>query len=110
MTERVDVTYDEERWVRELAYQKQDAALATDLFGLLRKASHQLLRALPASAGSRTFVHPQHGAMTLDDWLVIYTDHVPNHIRQIEATHDAWRKRGTRQAVDPGTSLYRSSR
>lgn len=44
-----------------------------------------LLRALPASAWSRTAYHPENGEMSLDDLLALYGRHGATHAAQVEA-------------------------
>lgn len=100
------MAYDEERWARGLGYHDQDADTAVELFILLRRMSAALLRSLPEEAWNRTIEHPERGAMTLEDWLEIYTDHVPAHLDQMEATFRAWEKEQQGVPPDPDMSLF----
>ncbi|KPJ78949.1 MAG: hypothetical protein AMJ54_01495 [Deltaproteobacteria bacterium SG8_13] len=102
------MAYDENQWAASLRYHEQSATEAVELFGLLRKMSFRLIKTLPESAWSGTIFHPESGSMTLDDWLTIYTNHIPEHIRQIQATYDAWVAEQEGQRPDPGKSLFRS--
>jgi len=49
---------------------------------------------LPESAWSNTAIHSESGLMTLDDWLSVYASHIPNHIEQMQAVHEAWLSQG----------------
>lgn len=100
------MAYDEERWARGLDYHGQDADTAVELFIILRRMSTALLRALPPEAWTRTIEHPERGTMTLGDWLEVYTDHVPAHLDQMEATFRAWEQAQQGASPDPGQSLF----
>jgi hypothetical protein len=47
--------------------------------------------------------------MTMDDWLNVYTHHVPEHIQQMQATHAAWLAEKQGRRPDPDTSLFKFS-
>jgi hypothetical protein len=47
------------------------------------------LEALPAEAFSRTAFHPEHGSMTLDDLLRIYSGHGEKHLAHIRTAFNA---------------------
>lgn len=100
------MAYDENQWAVALRYHEQSTTEALELFGLLRQMSFRLIADLPEKAWSRTIVHPEVGQMTLDDWLSTYTNHVPEHIRQMQATYDAWLAQQQGQHPDPGKSLF----
>lgn len=104
------MAYDEDQWAVSLDYQDQSAEDAVELFRLLRQMTHQLIRSLPASAWANTIYHPENGKMTLDDWLNVYTNHVSEHIRQMQATYEAWASEQKGQSPDPGKSLFRFER
>ena len=100
------MAYDEDKWARELHYHDLSPEGAIELFKCLRQLTAQLIQSLPASTWTNTVEHPENGTMTLDDWLEIYTNHVPEHIQQIEATHNAWLAEQDGQAPDPDKSLF----
>lgn len=102
------MAYDENQWAASLRYQEQDPDEAVELFRLLRQMSFRLIAALPEDVWSSTVYHPEGGNMTLDDWLTIYTNHIPEHIRQMQATYDAWEAEQAGQRPDPEKSLFRS--
>lgn len=89
--------YDDAKWAEALDYQIQDADDALQIFGLTRKTAHRLLKTLPDQVFTHSVVHPQRvhpeygEAYTLEKWLHIYTDHVPEHIEQLKKTYEAWK-------------------
>jgi hypothetical protein len=100
------MAYDENRWADRLNYHDQDPEDALELFRLLRRMSHHLIKNLPDEAWASTINHSENGIITMDDWLNVYCNHVPEHIRQMKATHAAWleEKKGLRP--DPEKSLF----
>jgi hypothetical protein len=103
------MAYDENRWADLLNYHGQNPEDALELFRLLRRMSHRLIKDLPEAVWSNTVDHPENGIMTMDDWLSVYTHHVPEHIQQMQATHAAWLAERKGQRPDPDTSLFKFS-
>lgn len=85
------MAYDEMQWSRALDYQAQNPDDALELFRWLRNNSYNLIRALPEAVWARTVEHPENGTMTMDDWLDVYTRHIPEHVEQMRRIHAAWR-------------------
>lgn len=104
------MAYDENRWADSLNYHGQDPDEALELFGLLRRMSHRMIRKLPDVVWSNTVVHPEYGVMSMDDWLGVYTNHVSDHIQQMRATHAAWMAEKEGRRPDPDTSLFEFSK
>jgi hypothetical protein len=100
------MAYDEDQWARALNYADQDPQAALAVFKHLRRMTYQLVKGLPESAWSHTIDHPENGIMTLDDWLVVYANHVPEHIYQIQATHDAWQAAEKGRPRNPDETLF----
>ena len=85
-------TYDPHVWSSVLNYQNQDVDDALEMFRLLQRSTYRLLKTLPDEALARSIVHPE--AMepyTLDMWLDIYTEHVPEHCEQLRGLYKAWK-------------------
>ena len=82
--------YDENKWARDLHYHDQSPEDALELFKWLRYKSYTLIQNLPESYWSHTVHHTEDGEITMDDWLISYERHIPNHIRQMQANYDAW--------------------
>lgn len=100
------MAYDENRWADSLNYHSQDPEEALELFGLLRRMSHRIIKDLPDAVWANTVDHPENGIMTMDDWLGVYTNHVPDHIQQMRATHAAWAAEKEGRRPDPSRSLF----
>lgn len=100
------MAYDEDTWAETLKYRDQDPKTAIELFRLLRHATAQLISRLPDAVWSHTVQHPENGTMTLDDWLDVYSRHVPEHINHIQATYEAWCAAAEGRPPDPGRSLF----
>jgi hypothetical protein len=84
--------YDTDRWADGLGYQAQDADVALALFEQLRKASYLLVKTVPDSTWANTVEHSESGTMSMDAWLDIYERHVRNHLEQMQAVYDEWKK------------------
>lgn len=76
--------YDEDAWGSKLYYHQQDPHLALALFKLLRQASAELLRQLPAEAWERVGLHTENGEMSLYTIFLTYLNHGEAHMSQIE--------------------------
>jgi uncharacterized damage-inducible protein DinB len=84
--------YDQDKLAARSYYRNQNAGTALELFKWLRKMSSDLLRILPEETWSNSVFHPEHGNMTLEDWLINYDEHVEAHIKQMERNLAAWHK------------------
>lgn len=84
--------YDENKWANHLNYHDQSTDDALALFHLLRKASFELIKNVSDETwDTATILHSENGLMKLTDWLQIYEEHVPVHIRQMERNLEAWK-------------------
>jgi len=81
--------YEQDIWVKELNYAGLDMAEHLELFRLLRKLNHDLVKDLPEEKWQNQYSHPQYGMVNLDSWLDIYAKHVSGHIAQIKRNMDA---------------------
>ena len=86
--------YDEMRWAKELDYHAQSPEDALKLFRWLRRKSYTLIRSLPESTWAHTVEHSENGTMTMDEWLVTYERHIPDHIAQMQVNFAAWSQQG----------------
>ncbi len=88
-------TYDPHLWSSGLDYQKQDVDDALEMFRLLQRSTYRLLKTLPNEAWTRSIVHPEmEEPYTMDMWLDIYTEHVPEHYEQLREVYRAWKAAG----------------
>lgn len=84
------MAYDENRWATALDYHSQSTEEALELFKWLRARTYTLVKSLPDSVWSNTVYHTEYGTMTMDDWLRLYERHIPEHVAQMHANHEAW--------------------
>lgn len=84
--------YNEETWAKTLHYEQQDADDALQLFKWLRLTSYKLIKAIPESTWAHTIEHSENGTMTMEDWLNVYSSHVPDHISQMQAVYNEWKE------------------
>jgi hypothetical protein len=83
--------YDENKWTDKLYYHRQSTDEALELFKWLRKMSYDLVKTVDESTWKTATVdHSDNGIMKFEDWLRIYEEHVPVHIRQMKRNLQAW--------------------
>lgn len=75
-------TYDQDEWAK-FPDLKLPVEPSLQLLDALHIRFTTFLSSLPESAWSRTAIHPDHGEITMDDLLDIYTVHGHNHAKQI---------------------------
>lgn len=86
--------YNEAGWADALQYQKQDVDDALQIIRLARLSTYRLLKTLPDEVFQHAVVHPEYDEpYTFDQWLTIYSNHIPDHIEQIKKSYHAWQKR-----------------
>ncbi len=89
------LAYDEVGWARALHYHEQNTDDALQLFKWLRGNTYKLIQSLPESTWSNTVEHPENGTMTMDDWLEVYARHIPDHVAQMQAVYDQWKRQAS---------------
>src|SRR5262249_24772558 len=83
--------WDQEAWGSKLDYEKRKISSALEIFRVLRSLNFELLKDQPEEAFARQGTHSQRGALTLQDLLRIYAEHVENHVKQIQGVRAAYR-------------------
>ena len=86
--------YEQDAWAASLDYEAQDPDLAIELMARLRSLTHPILASLEESIWRHMVTHSERGPWTMEDWLRTYTDHVRDHLEQMESTVEVWRSRG----------------
>jgi hypothetical protein len=86
--------YDENKWARNLSYHNQSIDDSLEFFRLLRKTGYDLIKTVPDEVWETATVnHSENGIMKFEDWLKIYEEHIPVHIRQMKRNFEAWKVR-----------------
>lgn len=88
-------TYDPHLWSSILNYQNQDVDDALEMFRLLQRSTYRLLKTLTNETWTHSIIHPEaKEPYTMDMWLEIYTEHVPEHCEQLRNVYKAWKTAG----------------
>lgn len=86
--------YDQDRWAIELDYHNHSWEDALEVVRLVRKTTYALLKKQPDEVFSHSVKHPEYNEpYTFEQWLDIYSAHVPGHIEQIKNNYKIWRDR-----------------
>jgi len=88
------VAYDEDAWANRLDYHNHPLDLALATIEAVRANTTALLRRVPEEAWERAGTHTGSGRHTAEDWLITCSEHLEEHIEQIEGNLRAWRARG----------------
>lgn len=85
--------YDPDNWALTFDYHSHplEAALAT--IDAVRANTAPILRALPDSAWAKAGTHTESGRYSTEEWLMIYSEHLEEHVIQIERAYAAWKAR-----------------
>ena len=84
--------YDQDKWAIELDYHEQSDEDALDMVRLVRKTTYQLLKQQPDDVFAHSVKHPEYDEpYTFEQWLNIYSAHIPGHIEQIRNNYRIWR-------------------
>jgi hypothetical protein len=84
--------YDQDKWATELSYHDQSYEDALEIVRLVRKTTYELLRKQPEAVFEHAVKHPEYEEpYTFEQWLNIYSAHIPGHIEQIQNNYRLWR-------------------
>jgi hypothetical protein len=97
--------YNQELWVAKLFTPQKTVPLCLNLLEAFREYNGILLDSVKEGDWKNSVVHPERGVITLEKVLQMYTNHIHDHIKQIEKTHDTWQKQQRGEYVDPDRSL-----
>jgi hypothetical protein len=87
------MAYDHEKWAAELHYLKQNTDDALQLIRLVREMTYHWLKTLPDKVFFNAMKHPDYECpYTFEVWLVVYSEHIPAHIEQIQKNYELWKK------------------
>ena len=86
--------YDQDKWAIELNYHDQSIEDALETLRLARKTTYALLKKQPDDVFEHSVMHPEYEEpYTFENWLNIYSAHIPGHIEQIVNNYKIWRDR-----------------
>jgi hypothetical protein len=86
--------YDQDKWTRELDYHDQSYEDALEIVRLVRKTTYALLKKQSEDVFDHWAKHPEYDEpYTFEQWINIYSAHIPGHIEQIRNNYKIWRDR-----------------
>lgn len=86
--------YDQDKWTAELDYHDQSYEDALEIVRLVRKTTYELLKKQPDDVFGHSVQHPEYDEpYTFEQWLNIYSQHIPGHVEQIKNNYRLWRDR-----------------
>ena len=86
--------YDQDQWAVELDYHDQSYEDALEIVRLVRKTTYELLKKQADEVFEHSVRHPEYDEpYTFEQWLNIYSAHIPGHIEQIRNNYKIWRDR-----------------
>jgi hypothetical protein len=84
--------YDQDQWAIELDYHDQSTEDALETVRLVRKTTYELLKKQPDEVFSHSVKHPEYDEpYTFEQWINIYSAHIPGHVEQIRNNYKIWR-------------------
>ena len=85
--------FDDKEWSEDLHYDEQNPTDAVAVFKTLRHSTAKLLLLVPEDIwNTNTIIHPDMGAMTLDDMLTYYEKYTNDFISKINSIHQHYKK------------------
>jgi hypothetical protein len=82
--------YDPGNWASRFDYHNHPLDTALDTVAAVRANTAAMVRRLPDDVWSKEGTHTESGSYTGADWLRIYSEHLEEHIAQIERVVEAW--------------------
>ena len=89
--EPVVLGYDPDNWASRFDYRNHPLEAALAVVETVRANAVPVIRSLEAGDWDKAETHSESGRYTGHDWLRIYSEHLEEHIAQIERTVAAWR-------------------
>jgi len=86
--------YDQAKWADELDYHEHSWEDALEVVRLVRKSTYALLKKQPDEVFTHSAKHPEYDEpYTFEQWLNIYSRHIPGHIEQIKNNVKLWKNK-----------------
>ena len=84
--------YDQAQWAITLNYHDMDLEDALETVRIVRKTTYALLKKQADEVFEHIVIHPEYSEpYTFENWLDIYSAHIPGHIEQIMNNYKIWR-------------------
>jgi len=84
--------YDQALWADDLNYHDHSYEDALEVVRLVRKTTYGLLKKQPDEVFEHSVKHPEYEEpYTFEQWLDVYSAHIPGHIEQIRNNYKLWR-------------------
>ena len=78
--------YNQAQWAISLKYHDHSVEDALETTRLVRKTTYELLKRQPEEVFTHSIIPPEYEApYTFEQWINIYSAHIPGHIEQIRA-------------------------
>jgi hypothetical protein len=85
--------YDQDKWARDLNYHDQNPDNALVVTQYARLTTYNWLKTLPDEVFTHTCKHPEYDEpYSFEQWLDIYSAHIPGHIEKIKNNFEVWRR------------------
>jgi len=85
--------YDQDAWADTLNYHEHNFEDALEVTRLARKTTYELLKRQPDEVFTHSIIHPEYEApYTFEQWINIYSAHIPGHIEQIKNNMCLWKE------------------
>ncbi len=85
--------YDQDAWADTLNYHEHNFEDALEVTRLARKTTYELLKRQPDEVFTHSIIHPEYEApYTFEQWINIYSAHIPGHIEQIKNNMRLWKE------------------
>ncbi len=85
--------YDQDEWAISLKYHEHSVEDALETTRLVRKTTYELLKRQPEEVFAHSVKHPEYDeSYTFEQWINIYSAHIPGHIEQIHNNVKLWRE------------------
>jgi len=92
-------SFDGNAWAERLDYSRRKISHALETFRRLRADNHELLKEMPEEAFSRPCTHTEAGPWTLRAMIQNCSEHLEDHVKQIQGVRAAYRESRAKQVV-----------
>jgi hypothetical protein len=91
--------FDGDAWAERLDYGRRKISHALETFRRLRADNYDLLKEMPEEAFARPCTHTEVGPWTLRDLVLNCSEHLEDHVKQIQGVRAAYRESRAKQVA-----------